>query len=638
MTVTDEIKARLNLEDIVAETVKLRRSGKSMTGFCPFHPNTHTPAFVVFPDTGTWRCFGQCNEGGDIFKYIMKREGMDFSAALKFLAERAGVVLSPPTPELEQSRMVGDRLAETLEQAAQYYRMQLISTPAGKPVLDYLRKRGLNDSTLEAFGFGYAPDAWESLLQQLTSKGLAVQTLADCGLLTERDNGGYYDRFRNRIMIPIRSVDGKMVGFGARIVDSNDVPKFLNSPQTAVFDKGRLLYGLDRARKSIRLLDQAVIVEGYLDVVALHQAGFTNAVSPMGTALTEDQLRLLKKYTRRIILALDSDAAGEKATLRGLELARDAMDHDAEISFDVHGLLRHEKRLQADIRVTTLPDGMDPDEVVGRDPEEWKQIISKATPLVIHVMESLARTRDMNDPKAKSEIAAMVMPLIEDVPGAVERDAYRQRLTRLLKVSEESLGGIFPSGSTDRRGGRFNTRYPRNDRATERRDKLPVTDPVYGMEKHCLALLFMTPELVYRLDRNLRQSNLENLSPEDFTHSDLNDIFSLINSALTQEEMDPQEYLQDRLDSSWQEDLTKMMQSYNQDKINEDDMVADLLHTIIRLRQHKSREALTQLRFLQEDEQQSQTDIPFNDQVLAYMQTLRKLDQALLMNNQKRQI
>ena len=161
----------------------------------------------------------------------------------------------------------------------------------------------------------------------------------ECGLVSERENGGYYDRFRNRIMIPIRSTEGKMAGFGARILNPNDVPKFLNSPQTALFDKGKLLFGLDKARKSIRLQDQVVIVEGYLDVTALHQAGFTNTVSPMGTALTEDHLRQLKKFTKRIILALDPDAAGEKATLRGLEIAREAMDHDPDMVFDVHGLL-----------------------------------------------------------------------------------------------------------------------------------------------------------------------------------------------------------------------------------------------------------------------------------------------------------
>ncbi|MBA4421206.1 MAG: DNA primase [Anaerolinea sp.] len=641
MTVTDEIKSRLNLEDIVAETVKLRRSGKSLSGFCPFHPNTRTPAFVVFPDTGTWRCFGQCNEGGDIFKYIMKREGMDFSQALKHLAERAGVQLTPPAPELERSREVSDRLENALEEASQFFRHQLIHTPAGKPAHDYLQQRGLQDPIMEAFGFGYAPDSWDALQTSLLEKGQNLQNLLDCGLLTERESGGYYDRFRNRIMIPIRSAEGKMTGFGARVLDPNDVPKFLNSPQTALFDKGRLLFGLDKARKSIRLLDQVVIVEGYLDVVALHQAGFTNAVSPMGTALTEDHLRLLKKYTRRIILALDADAAGEKATLRGLEVAREAMDHGAEVGFDVHGLLRHEKRLQADIRVTTLPEGMDPDEVVNRNPDEWKEIVSRAAPLVIHVMESLARSRDVNDPKMKSEIAATVVPLIEEVPSTVERDAYRQRLARLLRVSEEALGGIRSSGKMGRQSARFSSRNQRTDQPPIHPVKISANDPVSDMEKHFLALLVKMPELIFRLDRNLRQSDLEKISTEDFGRTELSEIFTIISTSLIQDEMEPLGYIQEQMDPAWKEDLTRITNSYNPDKINEDDMVNDLFHTIIRLRQKKSRENLLQLRYLQEehqDQEEFQLNIPFQDQVLMNSQMLNKLERALLLNSQKRQI
>ena len=186
-----------------------------------------------------------------------------------------------------------------------------------------------------------------------------------------------------------------MAGFGARIVDPDDIPKFLNSPETPIFSKGRLLYGLDRARKAIRAADQVVIVEGYLDVIAPHQAGFENVVSPMGTALTEDQLRLLKRFTRKIVLALDPDAAGQKAILRGLDAARSAMDHEGELRFDARGLLRNEARLQADLRVASLPDNLDPDEVVARDPEEWARLIEDAKPIVTHVMETLAEGQDL---------------------------------------------------------------------------------------------------------------------------------------------------------------------------------------------------------------------------------------------------
>ena len=447
MSVIDEIKARLDIVDLVSETVQLRRSGKNYTGFCPFHPNTRTPAFVVFPESGTWRCFGQCNEGGDVFGFVMKRDNVDFSEALRSLAEKTGVELKPVTASDQEVDEEHDRLRSLLEEALTFYRHHLMNTSAGKIALEYLRKRSLKDETIEAFGLGYAPDAWEEALRHFKSKGYNDDDLRQAGLVSEREaeqdstRSGIFDRFRNRIMFPIRDERGRMAGFGARILNPNDVPKFLNSPQTALFDKSHLLYGLDRARKQIRSVDQVVIVEGYLDVIALHQAGYANAVSPMGTALTEHQMYLLKRFTRRIVLALDPDAAGDKATLRGLQIARQAMDHEKDPVFDARGLLGYEARLQADIRVTTLPDGMDPDEVVNRDPKEWERILENARPIVIHVMETLAAQRDLDDPKVKSEIAAQTLPLIEDVANPVERDAYRQKLARLLHVDERSLMG-----------------------------------------------------------------------------------------------------------------------------------------------------------------------------------------------------
>lgn len=639
MTVTDEIKSRIDLVDIVSETVKLRRSGKSLSGFCPFHPNSRTPAFVVFPDTGTWRCFGQCNEGGDVFKYIMKREGMDFSQALKYLAERAGVELTPPSPEMDRSRQVNDRLENVLEQAVMFYRNQLVQIEAGKPALEYLQHRGMSDTTLESFGFGYAPNSWDAMINYFAERGVETGILSDCGLVSERDSGGYYDRFRNRIMIPIRNLEGNMAGFGARILDPNDVPKFLNSPQTALFDKGRLLFGLDKARKAIRLQDQAVIVEGYLDVTALHQAGFTNVVSPMGTALTEDHLRLLKKYTRRIILALDADAAGEKATLRGLEIAREAMDHDTEIVFDVHGLLRHENRMQADIRVTTLPEGLDPDEVVNNNPDDWKKIIANAAPLVIHVMESLARSRDISDPKVKNEIAAQMIPLIEDVPNTIERDTYRQRLARLLRVDEDSLVGVVKNKKVRRQSQWSTGRSTAEQQQSMASKTKNYTDPNSEMEKHCLALLTRMPELTYRLDRILRQSDLDRLSEKDFTSTEYMECFLVISRSLLQDGLDPAEFIFENIPEQLKEELKTLLDSYNPDKINEEDLISDLFRTVIRNRQNKIRENLRQLRFLQEEQQeleQISAIIPFQDMVITNMQTLHKLDHALQIQQQKK--
>src|SRR5512145_1561076 len=466
MSVIDEIKSKVDIVDLVSEAgVKLRHAGRNYTGFCPFHDNKHSPSFVVWPESGTWCCFGQCNEGGDVFKFVMKRENLDFKEALDKLAARAGVEVPTFTKQTPEQKEDYDKLRILLEDAIIFYRSHLM---ANKPLLNYLRqKRGLTDFSIETFGLGYAPNAWDSTLVHFTQRGYSEQDLAEAGLVSLRDSGGFYDRFRNRLMIPIRDENGRMTGFGARIVDPNDVPKFLNSPETPVFTKGHLLYGLERARKPIRTADQAVIVEGYLDVIALHQAGFANVVSPMGTALTEHQLYLLKRFTRRIVLALDPDAAGNKATLRGLQIARQALDREDELVFDARGLLSHEARLQADIRVTTLPPGMDPDDVVNRDPKEWERILADAKPIVIHVMETLAASRDLDDPKVKEEIATQVLPLIEDVPSSIERDTYRQRLARLIRVDERALLGERGMRTLRSNNARFRrpTRKPSGDRA-----------------------------------------------------------------------------------------------------------------------------------------------------------------------------
>ncbi|HJS28887.1 MAG TPA: DNA primase, partial [Anaerolineales bacterium] len=262
MAAIDEIKARLDIVELVSETVQLRKAGKNYTGFCPFHPNTRTPAFVVFPDTQNWHCFGQCNEGGDIFNFVMKKDGLDFPGALRYLADRAGVRLEPLRSQEAEEKDEFDRLRTLLEESVTFYRHQLLETQAGRPALDYLRKRGLTDATIETFALGYAPDSWDALTDYLKEKGHPEEDLLACGLVSARDSGGVFDRFRNRIQFPIRDGSGRMAGFGARSLDPEDMPKYLNSPQTGLFDKSGLLYGLDRARKAIRKSDQAVIVEG----------------------------------------------------------------------------------------------------------------------------------------------------------------------------------------------------------------------------------------------------------------------------------------------------------------------------------------------------------------------------------------
>lgn len=602
MSTIDEIKSRIDIVDLVSETVQLRRSGKNYTGFCPFHPNSRTPAFAVFPESGTWRCFGQCNEGGDIFKFVMKREGWDFPEALRYLAEKAGVQLKPPTPEEQAEAEEHAALRQLLEEAATYYRHQLLHTAAGRPALEYLRQtRGLKDETIELFGLGYAPAGYENLLQYFQKRGRSLAELQQAGLLSERESGGYYDRFRNRIMFPIRDERGRMAGFGARILDPNDIPKFLNSPQTPVFDKGRLLYGLDLARRAIRSRERAVIVEGYLDVIALHQAGYSEAVSPMGTALTEHHFRLLKRFTRQVVLALDPDAAGDQATLRGLQVARQALDHSPEAVFDARGLLGYEARLQADIRVTTLPPGVDPDELVARDPQEWERCLTAAQPVVVHVMYALAKGRNLDDPKVKSEIAAQVLPLIEDVPDAVERDTYRQRLARLLRVSERALAETLPTRRSRPSRGRPQPRpaaVPAAIRAA------PLNLGNYAQEAYCLGILLRRPALLFRVNRLLQEDELPRLSQEDFKHADHQTIFRLIQQSVDQDLSEPLDFVLNSLSLPMMEMADNMLERTQRLDPNDERVLDDLMRGLLELRRRQLAQDLDYQRILLQEAQE----------------------------------
>lgn len=632
MSAIEEIKARLDLVDIVSESVQLKRSGKNYTGFCPFHANTRTPAFVLWPETQTWRCFGQCNEGGDIFKFVMKREGWDFQEALRSLAGRAGVELKKLTPEQTAQQERHDHLRDLLEDAVSFFRHQLFHTQAGKVGLDYLRGRGLTDETIERFELGYAPNAWDQAMNHFTEKGYKQEELEAAGLITVKpEEDKTFDRFRHRVMFPIRDGRGRMAGFGARAIDPNDLPKYLNSPQTAVFDKSQLLYGLDKARKSIRGQDQVVIVEGYLDVIAPYQAGFTNLVSPMGTALTEHQLRALKRLTRRMVLALDADAAGVKATMRGLQVARETLDREPDLRFNARGLLRSEGRLKADIRVTTLPEGMDPDDVVRQDPAQWETLVAAAKPIVAHVMETLVADRDIEDPKAKIEVAAQVMPLIQDLPSPIERDTYVQHLARLLKVDERAL--LAQGIPAPRRGRPIRRRrgpQPPPPEAPPGEHAPPAaSQPIFQLEQYCLSIIVRQPELLYRVDRALQKAGLERISAGDFQFTNHQEIFNVSLSSLDQDEVEPLNFALEHLPLPLAEHADTLLAQSQSLKSGDDRILDDLLRTILRLRDYNLRQSNNQLRFLMEDAQEQ------GDSLLQEYQRTILQNSAVLLNIQK---
>ena len=641
MSVVDDIKNQVDIVDIVSETVKLRRTGKNYIGFCPFHANTHTPSFVVFPDSGTWRCFGQCSEGGDVFSYVMKRDGCDFQTALELLAKKAGVELTPYTRD-EKPREEKQRLYDLMDEAVTYFHNNLTQHPAGKAALDFLTaKRGLKPETIEKFRLGYALQSWDGLIQHLMGKGYTRQELIDTGVVSEqRDdkgevipNGRIYDRFRNRVMIPINDSRGNPIAFGARILDPNDTPKFLNSPQTALFDKGKTLFALNEARPAIREKDQVVLVEGYMDVIVLHQEGFSNTVCPMGTALTDFQAKQLTRQTKHIVLALDGDAAGYHAAVKDIDIIREASA--SETPGDTQSLLRQENRLNVDIRIVTIPEGLDPDEVVLENPETWEEIIRSAKPIVIHMMETLAKGRDLGDAKTKSEIAAKIMPLIREVPDAIERETYRQQLARFLDIDESLLtytGHTVSPGSGNRRA------FPAKPRLKTSADAM-VFDPrdsFYNKENEilrCLYRYYENPGSLAAIDRKLRKFHLEAMSPADFNQTDLHEIARVYFRALDQdEELDTRAYIENNLPESVRDTFTTLKNKKTDPTNDMQELDEEILRSVAFMRQEKCEYEKTDIQSLLSDSETDAESVKNYENILDRTLERRRLLDILIDN------
>lgn len=638
MSVIDDVKARIDIVELITPLVKLRKSGRAFTGLCPFHAHTNnTPSFAVWPDTGTWRCFGQCNDGGDAFKFVMKRDGVDFPEALRMLAVQAGVELKPRTSEEQEQDDNLDHLRQLLETATTYYHHLLKNAPGAAHARAHLVNRGLGDKAIEMFQLGYALDTWDAGLNYFTSKGYAQQDLLDAGLIIVKEDGKVFDRFRDRLMIPVRDERGRMTGFQARALKAEALPKFMNSPQTALFDKGRTLFGLSLARKPIRDAGAAIVVEGNLDVIAAHQAGFANVVSSQGTALTEHQLRLLKKQSKRIILALDADEAGDAATLRGLMVARDALDRETDVSFDWRGLVRTEGRLGADIRVMTLPPGNDPDDVIRQNPAEWRRLVDVAEPVVEYVIRVLTTGRDLNDPKTKTEIADTVLPLIEDVAQPIERDTYRQKLARVLRVDERALT-VRRSPSTPRPAARPTTAPSAASPAPLQPP--PEAAPSANLEAFCLSALTRQPDVLYKVDRELLALGLPNLGPGDFGETEHQLIFRALHEALHQLDVEPADYLRDHLDPTVRARVTTFLMDTAAASVETSKATEALLVAVLRLRRRTVRNWLNELRFLAEDagEQGDARAEAYQPEILRQAQALALVDRALARQGKRERV
>jgi DNA primase len=489
--VVAEIKGRLPVADVVGETVQLKKAGTTLKGLCPFH-GEKTPSFVVTPARDTWHCFG-CGKHGDIFTFVMERDTLSFPEALAQLAGRAGVEIDERTKR-EDARNA--RLRDVMESAVAFYHAVLLKSKAGEPALAYLRDRGFTDETIEKHQLGWAPAGWDQLTRQLaTKRQITAGELLEVGLASPRQRGGgVYDRFRERVIFPIRDQNGHAVGLGGRILGKEGEdgvdrgPKYLNSPATPLFDKSRTLYLVDRAKSSIRKTGQAVIVEGYTDALMAHQSGFENVVASLGTALTPQQVALVTRYAKRIALAYDVDTAGEKAGTFGAtaleEVMRQLAPDDSGVELD-------------DVRVVQLPVGKDPDEVVRDNPDEWREVVRTARPIVDHLIDVHARAHDLRTPGGQARFVDAVLPIIRNLPNPVLRDAYLQRVQQVSGVEQRTLLEAMHRRQlrdADPRDGRERFSAAAVVRAA---DALPVKDILRGAsrtEQELLRLVLLVPE------------------------------------------------------------------------------------------------------------------------------------------------
>lgn len=433
--ITETVKERIDIVEFISTYVQLRKTGRTYLGFCPFHPNTKTPAFTVYPDTQSFHCFG-CKASGTVFDFLMRREGLEFREALEQLARRAGVELEPRSEADQQLDQLRTRLLEINSAAAHLFQHLLHKSPRGEPARAYVAKRGIDAATVEAFQLGYAPDDRALLLGYLSDKrGFEPEEVEAAGLAVRREQGGFFDRFRGRLIFPIRNAKGEIISFGGRALGDAQ-PKYMNGPQTPLFDKSRTLYGLDLARDAIRQGDAAVIVEGYVDVIMAHQHGFRNVVAPLGTALTGEHAGQLKKLARRIYLALDGDPAGIRATLKGADTLREHADgHDVPVPTP-QGYIRWERESETEIRVLALPDGRDPDEVIQSDPAAWTALIEQARPVMDFYTQALTADLDLGSGKGKAEAVQRLAPLVAQIANPVEQAHHVQQIARLIHVAE----------------------------------------------------------------------------------------------------------------------------------------------------------------------------------------------------------
>ena len=548
MSVVDDIKARLDIVDTVSGYVALQKAGRNFKALCPFHTEK-TPSFVVSPERQSWRCFGACATGGDAFSFVMRSENLEFGDALRLLARKTGVELGPSSGEKR------DGLYTANAEAARFYEDALRSQQ-GEQAREYLKERGLSAEAAKRFQLGYSPSG-NALKEHLARLDVSEDDALKAGLLRENEEGGpSRDFFYNRIMFPIHDRQGRVIGFGARAL-GDAMPKYINTPQTPVFNKSDTVYALHLASERMRSEGVGVVVEGYMDAIAAHEFGYANVVASMGTALTERQVSQLRSLASSFVLALDADAAGQEATLRSLESSWRVISRQRPTSGSALGgamILRDPVTL----RIAPLPPGTDPDALIRDDREAWERVIEEATPLVEYLIPAMAARFDLSTGQGKAQAAEAVFPFIASTGNTFDQERYTRLLADALGVSREAL-----LASVSRRPPAARAAGQRRDAAAPgmSADRLAV-DSSRSLDDYTLALLLKRPELT---------EHVQDLSPELFRHTEDRELFQRLRDGVDVEQLeeDLDETLRERLAHLVRQDLVAADRRQSEDAFKE---------------------------------------------------------------------
>ena len=486
--IIQKIKEQNDIVDIISETVKLKRTGRNFSGLCPFH-NEKSPSFSVSQEKQIYKCFG-CGEAGNVISFVMKTKNMQFLEALRYLADRANIHLDFGNKKNNKTEQKKDLLYKINVEAARFFFSNLMNNQKSK---EYFLNRGIRIETIKRFGLGYANDSWNNLIYHLRKRGFSEELMAEAGLISiNKEKGTKYDRFRNRVMFPVFDYRGKVIGFGGRVLDDSK-PKYLNSPETLVFQKGTNLYGLNFALKSNMQERYFIIVEGYMDLIALHQSGITNVVASLGTALTINQARLLKRYADKVVISYDADMAGQMATMRGLEILRNA-------GFDV--------------RVLSIPKGKDPDEFIKSNGKEaFLKLVNTAEPLIDYRLRKAEEGINFRDTEAIIKYSQNVMEISADL-NPLEKDVYIKKASENTGIKEQALYDILGKKLN---GAMYNNK---NRFISENEKKIHAEAGYIKAERSLLKFMITEAEYLFYI--------MERISKKDFILEEHKQIFTVI--------------------------------------------------------------------------------------------------------------